>query len=182
MLLVKSFSCSSKFIMKEDNFAQLFRFPFFQSFGACDNFFLIITLKYYFKKLKNFFVHNFPFDARNTNEIKLNLWLREFRAGGNAIIRVRNSQNINSHLRSHNKPYEIFIYAKWGLNFCNLCTHIEGWQNANVQSPQNRALLTIPLPANVCKTEVRTINGFMLITIRNVNAWVNGNANEIWLT
>lgn len=79
------------------------------------------------------------------------------------------------------KTCKIFIYAKWGW-VCAIFEHTRMTKckckiyNYRKIAPSNP---TIPC---VCWTEVRTINGFMLITIRNAHAWRNRNANNICLS
>lgn len=81
------------------------------------------------------------------------------------------SETWNEIYCKYNKTYEIFIYAEF-LQSLHIYgpddRYAKGWQrNANEQSPQNP---THPRTDHfsACRTEVRTINGFMLIAIRNL--------------
>jgi hypothetical protein len=98
---------------------------------------------------------------------------------GKGIARLGERNSEHKFAFEFAQTYNIYL-CKMRLSFCNLCTRIRGveggWMTICKCTITAKSPLRPTIPC-VCKTEVRTINGFMLITIWNVNAW--GNAMQI---
>lgn len=116
-------------------------------------------------------LHNFLDSLRTELEVSSNdteLNLCEYFS-----ISERNAEHKFSFEIAQQNLWNIYLCKmRWSL--CNLCTHVGGEGGRMTKCKwtitAKAPLLTVPW---LCNTEVRTINGFMLIAIWNVNAWEN---------